>query len=464
MTPPDSTKGTAATVPDTRPHPYLPNTTEHAVRGMLDHIGAARLDDLFVDVPTRLRQRRTFGLPAPLRSESELVRHVRKLLRRNVSADDALNFCGAGTYQHDVPSVCSEIAGRAEFVSAYAGEPYEDHGKHQALFEYQSLMADLLQMDVVSVPTYDGYQAAGTALRMAARITGRRRAVVYGAVLVDRRSRIDEYTHPTLTEITYLPGDPDLTGLRAAIDNSCAAVLVELPDAHGLIDVDLAGVSAHAHAAGAIVVAAVDPIALGLIGAPAEFGADIVCADLQSLGNGMHFGGSHAGLLAVHDDPTFVYELPTRLFGVAPTATAGEVGFIDIAYERTSLAARENGVEWIGTASALSGIVAATFLTLHGPAGLTELSSSIFDRTSYAIERLDALEGFRVADAQRPHFREFVLNLDGTSQSASEVLSALATRNIFGGVALSETSILVCVTEIHSIDDIEALATALETL
>ncbi len=243
MTPPDSHSRRASAVPDTRPHPYLPNATEQAVAGMLDDIGVAQLDDLFTDVPSRLRQRRPFGLPPALRSEAELIRHVRQRLRLNISTDDALNFCGAGTYQHDVSSVCSEIAGRAEFISGYAGEPYEDQGKHQALFEYQGLMADLLQMDVVSVPSYDGYQAAGTALRMAARITGRCRAVVYGAILADRRSRLDEYVRPTLAQMEYLVGESDLRQLRAAVDDTCAAVLVELPDAHGLIDVDLAEVS-----------------------------------------------------------------------------------------------------------------------------------------------------------------------------------------------------------------------------
>jgi glycine dehydrogenase subunit 1 len=449
---------------DTRPHPYLPNSTSHAVRGMLDHIGVAALDELFCDIPTALRQTRSFGLPPALRSEAELVRHVRTRLRRNVSSDTALNFCGAGTYPHDVPSVCTEIAGRAEFVSAYAGEPYEDHGKHQALFEYQSLMADLVEMDVVSIPTYDGYQAAATALRMAARITGRSRAVVHGAVLPDRRSRIDEYVQPAVQRVDYLGPDPDLSRLRVAVDDTCAAVLVELPDAQGLIDVDLAEVSAHAHAVGAIVVVAVDPIALGLLGAPARFGADIVCGDLQSLGNGMHFGGAHAGLLAVHDDPTFVYELPTRLYGIAPTARSGEIGFIDIAYERTSLAARENGVEWIGTASALSGIVAATFLALHGPSGLTELSASIFDRTSYAIERLDALNGFHVVDSDRPHFREFVLRVEEPATTAHRMLARLTEAAIFAGVALSDNEILVCVTETHSLTDIDTLATALERM
>ncbi|MBY3793779.1 aminomethyl-transferring glycine dehydrogenase subunit GcvPA [Rhodococcus fascians] len=447
---------------DSRPHPYLPNATPNAVSGMLDHIGVDTLDDLFCDVPVSLRQQRGFGLPSALRSESELIRYVRDRLRRNTSADDALLFCGAGTYFHDIPSVCTEVAGRAEFVSAYAGEPYEDHGKHQALFEYQSLMAELLEMDVVSIPSYDGFQAAGTALRMASRITGRSRAVVYGAMLSDRRSRIDEYAAPALTRIDYLPSELDLNVLRDVVDDACAAVLVELPDAHGLIDVDLAEVATLAHSVGAIVIVSVDPIALGLLSAPARLGADIVCGDLQSLGNGMHFGGAHAGLLAVHDDPTFVYELPTRLYGLAPTVTDGEIGFIDIAYERTSLAARENGVEWIGTASASSGIIAATFLALHGPSGLVELSESIFDRTSYAIDRLDALTGFSVVDADRPHFREFVLQTENSTSSA--VLMGLAESNIFGGVPISGDRILVCVTEAHTLADIDTFATTLENL
>ena len=439
---------------DTRSHPYLPHTAGDATAQMLEHIGVEDLDALFVDVPNDLRQPAPFGLPPALRSEADLVRHIRRRLSKNVPADRVLNFCGAGTYQHDVPSICVQVAGRAEFVSAYAGEPYEDHGKHQALFEYQCLMAELLEMDVVSIPTYDGYQAAGTALRMAGRITGRDRAVVIGGVRSDKHSRMTEYARPTITEIVQVNGT-ESTALESVLDDSVAVVMLELPGATGLIDADMRALADAAHKVGAIFAVSVDPIALGLIAAPATLGADIVCGDLQSLGNGMHFGGAHAGFLAVHDDPRFVYELPTRLFGAAPTKVEGELGFTDLAYERTSLAARENGVEWIGTASSLSAIVASVFLALHGPEGMRELSELIFDRTSYAIDEISNRTDAVVLDADKPHFREFVVQLPESGPTSHEVLRILLEQQIFGGVPQDERELLVSVTEVHDREDID---------
>ncbi|WP_249290800.1 aminomethyl-transferring glycine dehydrogenase subunit GcvPA [Leucobacter manosquensis] len=458
---PESEKAPQATVcaRDARTHPYLPHTAGDATEEMLRHIGAESLESLFVDVPSALRQLEPFGLPPALRSEADLARYVRRRLSRNTPATRALNFCGAGVYQHDVPSVCVEVAGRAEFVSAYAGEPYEDHGKHQALFEYQCVMAELLEMDVVSIPTYDGYQAAGTALRMAGRITGHRRAVAVGSLLDDKRSRIAEYVAPTIDRIEH--STADIAAVRASLDEATAAVFLEIPDAEGLIDADIRAIADAAHAVGAIFVVSVDPIALGLLAAPASLGADIVCGDLQSLGNGMHFGGAHAGFLAVHDDPRFVYELPTRLFGAAPTRVEGELGFTDLAYERTSLAARENGVEWIGTASSLSAIVASVFLSLHGPHGMRELGDAILDRTSYAMEAIAARAGAQVRDADRPHFREFVVVLPDTAPTADALLERLVEHGVFGGVALNDSELLVAVTEVHTRDDIDTYIDAL---
>ena len=446
-------------LPDSRPHPYLPHTAPAATEAMLEHIGLNAVDDLFIDVPRSLRQKEPFGLPEPLRSEAALARHVRQRLSQVVPATRVLNFCGAGTYQHNVPSVCTEVAGRAEFVSAYAGEPYEDHGKHQALFEYQSVMSELLEMDVASIPTYDGYQASGTAIRMAGRITGRTSALVYGHILRDKRDRIDEYISPTITDLTCL-GDAGLTALKDTLNHGHAAVYVEMPDARGLIDADIEEIAKAAHDVGAIMIVSMDPIALGLLAAPASLGADIVCGDLQSLGNGMHFGGAHAGYLGVHDDPRFVYELPTRLFGLAPTAVPGELGFTDLAYERTSLAARENGVEWIGTASSLSAIIASTFLSLHGPLGLRELSEAIFERTCYAIEAFQERTPCVVLEADRPHFREFVLRLP-TGINAYELVQTLVGQQIFAGVPQSENEILISVTEVHERIDIDHFVTAI---
>lgn len=154
-------------------HPYIPNAEPRVRAAMLAAVGAGSVEEFYADIPAELRLDRPLDLPAPMASEYELVRHMRGLLDRNTHTAESLSFLGGGCYPHHVPAVCDEVNARSEFLTAYAGEPYEDHGRFQALFEYTSMMGELLEMDVVNVPTYDGFQASATALRMAARRTGR---------------------------------------------------------------------------------------------------------------------------------------------------------------------------------------------------------------------------------------------------------------------------------------------------
>ena len=177
-------------------HPYIPNSAPAVKEEMLRAVGAGSVEEFYADIPESLRVRGSLNLPAPLLSESELVRHVDGLMGRNRSTRDVLSFLGAGCYQHQVPAVCDEINSRGEFLTAYAGDPYEDHGRFQALFEYESLMAELLNMDVVNVPTYDGFQAAATALRMAVRITGRPSVLLPAGMGRDKLSKVREYLKP----------------------------------------------------------------------------------------------------------------------------------------------------------------------------------------------------------------------------------------------------------------------------
>ena len=176
-----------------RVHPYIPNSAPEVRREMLDVIGVQDVEELYEAVPARLRFDRPLDLPAGITSEAELVRHVRGILRQGRSTEDFVSFLGAGAFRHHVPSVCDEVNGRAEFLTSYAGETYEEHGRHQALFEYASLMAELLEMDVVTVPTYDGFQAASTAVSMAGRLTGRREVLVVSAVDPDKLERMATY-------------------------------------------------------------------------------------------------------------------------------------------------------------------------------------------------------------------------------------------------------------------------------
>jgi glycine dehydrogenase subunit 1 len=206
-----------------------------------------------------------------------------------------------------------------------------------------------------------------------------------------------------------------------------------------------------------------DPIGLGALAPPADHGADIVCGDIQSLGLHPWFGGAHAGFIAVHDDPRFVMELPSRLFGLAATDVEGEYGFGDVAYARTSFALREEGKEWVGTAAALWGIAAGVYLSLMGPEGMVELGETLLARTAYAMDVLGAVDGVRITDTAT-HLREFVLDVEDTGATATSLIEALRREGIEPGVEIGPHRLLVCVTERNMMADIDRYADLLRTL
>jgi glycine dehydrogenase subunit 1 len=453
-------------------HPYIPNSEPRTKQQMLRQVGAESTDEFYADLPEELRLKGAMHLPPPLLSEYALKRHVMGLLNRNTTAGECLSFLGAGCYLHHVPAVCDEVNQRGEFLTAYAGEPYDDHGRFQALFEYTSMMGELLNMDVVNVPTYDGFQAAATALRMASRITGRPRALLCGTIGPAKHSKIQDYVKTSMN-IDLLDFDPrtgavDLEALKASISSETAAVYFENPSYLGFVEAqgDLIAQIAHHH--GALCVVSVDPSSLGVLTPPADYGADIVCGDIQPLGIHMQFGGGHGGFIASRDEERFVMEYPSRLFGIAPTRVPGEYGFGDVAYERTSFAVREEGKEWVGTAAALWGITAGVYLALMGPQGMVELGQGIMARARYAMLQLDRIAGIKAPLFQSAHYQEFVVDLNGTGRTVAEINRALLARGIFGGKDLSAEfpamgqSALYCVTEVHTQRDIDYLAAVLE--
>jgi glycine dehydrogenase subunit 1 len=470
-------------VDDAKVHPYIPNSVPAIKREMLQAVGAETVDDFYADVPEALRQKERLNLPEPLLSEQALKRHVEGLLARNVVAGvgghgEYLSFLGAGCYHHHVPAVCDEVNGRGEFLTAYAGEPYDDHGRFQALFEYASMMGELLNMEVVNVPTYDGFQAAATALRMASRLTRlrspsqRTEALVHGVIDPAKLSKILDYCQPVMDIrlLDYHPstGQMDLDALRASISSRTAAVYFENPAYPGFLETQGAKVAEIAHNHGAQCVVAANPISLGVLAPPGDYGADIVCGDIQPLGIHMQYGGGHGGFIATPDKAEYVMEYPSRLFGIAPTRVPGELGFGDVAYERTSFAVREEGKEWVGTAAALWGITAGVYLALMGPQGMVEIGEGLMARARYAMLRLDRLPGVHAPGFDAPHFHEFVVDFNGTGRTVAEINAALLTRNIMGGKDLSQEfpargqSALYNVTEIHTQADIDRLVAALE--
>lgn len=455
-------------------HPYIPNSAPATRKAMLDKVGAASTEELLEAIPEKLRLRRELNVPQGFRSEFELDRHLQTVLANNSPASDAVSFLGSGCYPHYVPAICDEINTRGEFLTAYAGETYEDHGKWQALYEYTSLMADLLEMDVVNVPTYDGFQALATSLRMAVRITGRSRVIIPDTIERGKLERVAGFLQG-VAEIVTVKTDAATGALQPLdvaelLDESVAAVLIESPNYLGVIEAGAEQIAKLAHQKGVIVVCSTDPLSLGFLPAPASWGADIVCGDIQSLGLGMHFGGANGGFIATHDDERFVYEFPSRLFGIAPTRVEGEVGFVDVAYERTSLAMREEGVEWVGTAAALWGITAAVYLGLMGPAGMREIGETVAANTRHAMNALTAIDGVTVLHADSAHWREFTVRYDG--RDAAEVNAQLLAKGIHGGAPARDVfgpdadahEAVFCVTETHTAADIDALTAALKEI
>jgi glycine dehydrogenase subunit 1 len=453
-------------------YPYIPNSVPAVKEQMLKEVRAESVEDFYEDVPENLRLKGNMNLPQPLLSECALKRHVEGILAKNKTAGEYLSFLGAGCWQHHVPAVCDEVNQRGEFLTAYAGEPYDDHGRFQALFEYTSMMGELLNMDVVNVPTYDGFQAIATSLRMATRITGRREVLIAKTISADLLSRIRDYCKPNI-EIKLMAydsetGQLDLDALKAGISSETAAVYFENPSYLGFIETRGDEIAEIAHDHGAVCVVGADPISLGVLTPPVDYGADIVCGDIQPLGMHMQFGGGQAGYIATRDEEKYVMEYPSRLFGIAPTSVPGEYGFGDVAYERTSFAVREEGKEWVGTAAALWGITAGVYLALMGPQGMVEVGEGIMARSRYAMLEIDKIQGIKAPVFQSPHFKEFVVNFDGTGKTVAEINKALLARGMFGGKDLTKefpelgNSALYCVTEVHTKDDMDRLVHALK--
>jgi glycine dehydrogenase subunit 1 len=455
-------------------HPYIPNSVPGVQKEMLQEIGAGSVEELYATIPRRLRLKKTMNLPEPLLSEVELKKHMEALLSKNTSCRAYLSFLGGGCSQHDVPAVCDEINQRSEFLTAYAGEPFEDHGRFQALFEYESLMGELLDMDVVNVPTFDGAQAASTSIRMASRITGRSHVLVSDTVSPDRLLVIRNYCRSDLKieGIRHCPatGRVDLKDLKGKISGRTAAVYFENPSYLGCVEDQGEKISALIHKAGGISIVGVDPISLGVMAPPSHYGADIVCGDIQPLGIHMHFGGGHGGFIATRDEERFVREFPSRLFGIEETAVEGEYGFGDVLYERTSFADRDKSKEFVGTAAALWGITAGVYLSLMGPRGMQEIGKTIMQKSQYAAKRLCEIRGVWPVFPDAVFFKEFVMDFNKTGKSVKSINAALLKEKIFGGVDLSEQfpemgqAALFCVTEIHTKEEIDRLAESLKRI
>jgi glycine dehydrogenase subunit 1 len=452
-------------------HRYIPNSAPGVREAMLREIGVNSVDELYEEIPESLRFKDTLNLPPASKSEMEVGQHIKNMLAQNRHTDELLSFLGAGCYPHYVPALCSEIIGRAEFLTAYIGSEGTDLGKYQAIFEYQSMIGDLLAMDVVGAPVYDGPSAAGHAVQMAARVTERGELLVPASIAPDRLKLLQVYSESWL-EIKLIPFKPktgqlDLHELEKALSNQTAAVYLENPTYLGVIEGQCAQIAELAHRHGALLIAYVNPISLGVLTPPGEYGADIVCGEGQPLGVPMFYGGATLGIIASTDDARLISAMPSFLVGMTTTVSGERAYSRRTLIERTVFQARDRARSFTGSSSWLWGIATAVYLSLMGPQGMAEVGEINMQKAHYAMRRLSGLKGVRTPLFEAAHFNEFVVNFDGTDKTVAEVNRALLEHGILGGKDLSKElpalgqSALYCATELHTQRDIDRLAETL---
>jgi glycine cleavage system P protein (glycine dehydrogenase) subunit 1 len=446
--------------------PYVANTVEDQ-RAMLAAIGVASLDELFAAIPAELRLNRPLAIP-PALSEMELTAHLAALAKKNSPAGEKVCFLGGGSYDHFIPAIVDYVASRGEFYTSYTPyQPEASQGNLQVFFEYQTLITQLTGMDVSNASLYDGGSAAAEAVLMAITATRRHGKVVTAAsVHPEYRQILATYLANLGVELVTV-GTPEgiiaPAELAAAVDGETACVLLQHPNFFGCLE-PVEQLAAAAHASGALAVVSVDPISLGLLKRPRDYGADVVVAEGQSLGNPMSFGGPYLGIMACREQ--FVRRMPGRIAGET-VDRRGKRCFVLTLQTREQHIRREKATSNICTNQGLFALRAAVYLAALGPHGLRETAELCLRKAGYAARRLTAEGPFQMAFA-RPTFKEFVVRARGAN--VDELLARACQRGYLAGVPLArwyddlKDCFLVSVTERRTRDEVDALAACLRDL
>ena len=460
----------------TRAHPWMANSAPGAIEAMLKEIGAKSVAEVFEQIPKDHFRTTPLDLPPALSSEIELKRDLLSKLKKNADCEANLNFLGAGVWQHHVPAIVDEIVGRTEFATNVWGSYQSDHGRNQAWFEFSSQLGALLNLDVVQLPVYSWGCATGHAIRMAQRITGRSKVIVSQLSDPERFSVIRTYCQPSAMEshidVVLVAADPttgriDLNDLQSKLGDDVAAVYFENPAYLGTIETDAGEIARLTRAVGAETIVGVDPISLGVMMAPGDYGADIVTGPVQPLGVHMQCGGGVGGFIASRDQEKYVLEYNGFLVSIVETREEGQVGFGLACPHQNSYGSREHGKDWTGNSTYLWAIAGAVYMSLLGPEGFRELGTLIVSRARYAAKCLSEVPGVRIVWPDTT-FKEFVVNFDDTGKTVAEVNDLLRARGNFGGKDISGEdnalgqSALYCVTEVHTAADIRRLADTLK--
>ena len=441
---------------------YIPNSPEERT-AMLHQIGLRSADDLFASIPEELRLSRPLDTPAAL-SEIELLAGFESMAANN-PASRRPSFMGAGAYSHYIPTIVDHIISRSEFFTAYTPyQPEISQGTLQVIFEFQTLVCQLTGMDVANASMYDGSTALAEAVLMAERVTKRSKVIACGAIHPEYLEVVNTYVQHAGIELQHADFDPSsgqVAGGIAHLDDKTAAIVVQSPNFFGCLE-DVSALAEQAHAVGALLIVAItEAMSLGLLRSPGDAGADIVIAEGQSFGVPLSFGGPYVGLFATRDK--YARQIPGRLVGEAYDKQ-GRRGFVLTLATREQHIRREKATSNICTNEGLIALAATVYMETMGRRGLRDVAVQCAQKAAYTARRIAEIEGFSLPFSA-PRFNEFVVRSSG---NAAALLSRLATEHgISGGLSLSRyfkdrpNDFLVCVTEINSRAEIDALVNGL---
>jgi glycine dehydrogenase subunit 1 len=443
---------------------YLP-MTENDRTEILATIGVDTVEDLFQDIPSKVRFQGEMNLPAPM-AESTLVRHMHQLAGKNASADTYASFLGAGVYDHHIPSVVGHVISRSEFYTAYTPyQPEISQGELQAIFEFQTMIAELTGMDVANSSMYDGPTALAEAANLASGVTKRKQILVSRTVHPEAREILATGSHGLGLEIVEIPftdGITDVSALADLIHSETAAVIVQSPNFFGHLE-DLATIEQLAHQNKGLFVVSSNPNSLGLLQPPGKFGADIVVGDAQPLGISASFGGPHCGYFAT--TKALMRRIPGRIVGETVDED-GNRGFVLTLQAREQHIRRDKATSNICSNQALNALAASVYMSAMGKEGMQEVARQNFHKAHYAKQELGEIDGVEIVFST-PFYNEFVIQV---SKPIKELNHHLLAYGIIGGYDLGTSypeltnHMLIAVTEERTKEDIAALCQALEEL
>ena len=443
---------------------YISNTAAEKDK-MMQEIGIEAVEDLFQMIPEAVSAADRLNIEAGI-SELELMRRAQFQAGKNKSLDQQISFLGAGAYDHYVPGIIDALISRSEFYTAYT--PYQaelSQGTLEAVYEYQSMVCDLTGMGIANASMLDGGSAAAEAVTMAARITGNSRVLLPDTVNPAYREVIETYGAGSELEFVNLESKQqiiDPAQIEKNINDQTAVVVLQHPNFYGSLEKMEEISKLIKNKKNTLLLVIANPILLGVLKAPAVFGADIVVGEAQNLGNGLNYGGPNLGFMACKDDRRMLRQLPGRIVGKT-TDVDGKEGFVLTLQTREQHIRREKATSNICTNEALNALMATIYLAAMGKEGLKEVGEQCYHKAHYLAKKIDGLSGFEVLNKDN-FFNEFVLK---TEKDSTVVFEKLLEEDIIAGYDLKnigENGILVCTTEKRTKAEMDKLVEKLEVL